>query len=506
MPPSSPQPLSPRSAALLATAWAPPRADPALGEKVRSSPAMLAKMANDSAGLWVILRDSAAKAIKAGDQEALEKLKESGFFPERGQKMPGFHEDWWTGAFMAGGMKGLMALLNVFTQQASETPKLSSILARAGGFGHSIARLEEAMAYLPNSGGPWREIAGLSGSMRDEFMAKAGLVLVRRGLKSGWLGQRELNAGKNPVAIRLMAYCVGALTQRVRGAVSEADFREDALALIGEIHAASRAGGEPRPTSKELDSDLLRELHQALRSGIPVNQLQPAFDLIDQQWRHKISDITAKAIARASHEEPLNLTAQTMAAALTLGASNVGAILTSGRREGVAQLADLGLLDAAPITEWRQIENPLKARWHYLEAKALAGREIDMSKRFGKITQSIEACDASEEQKKQWLSELDAFPAEPPKESRIHLPFRAEISPVALFVALTGDFEGSRGAMGDLADRGFSIKEGVEQAARWFENGKRAQKASWLPALIERQEIGLAALPAPASGRGAPRV
>lgn len=303
------------------------------------------------------------------------------------------------------------------------------------------------MAHLPcPDGRPWRELARF-GDTSPSFMVSVGFKILRRGLKSGWLSQEELLAGARPLAIEFARICSNALNRAGKG-YEEA---QDASAAIAEIYQAARARGAQRPKSQTSDMDLRQSLMGALTNGRSIQELQPAFDLMDLSWEKKISAIAARAIKEASDEKPLNAAAQPAAALEALRGSFVGSMMRSQRPEAIKELGSRGLLDDCVITVWRQIENPLKARRHWVEAHEAAGRPVDMSKRFANLRSNIEACDAPEEQKGQWLSWLEQTPAAMPAESRINLPFKERLSAGALAFAMIAIGEQGRSAAGSGA-------------------------------------------------------
>lgn len=474
----------------LTRAWSPPKVD-------KSSSAMMGEMKRDSATLWEALDAQALKAIEAGDEAALLALKDQGFFPERGAHPPGCSEGWFLEAFMRKGMKGLMPLVSVFRQQSREIPSLSDALSRARALDYSIPRLEEAMAHLPNAKGPWREFARY-GQTDINFMFQVGFKIARRGLRSGWLGQEELGAGKVPVAVKLMGLCVQAVTLERQSRPSNKREAADARALVGEIVKIARAGGAGRPRSKDGDAELRKGLRVALIAGEPIESIQPAFDLIDLEWRKPVFKITFSAIAQANADSPLNNAAQAKAALAALSESFVGAMMRSQRPEAIETLAREGLLGDLPVTVWRQCENPLKARRHWVEACEAAGREVDMSKRFDGLRRSIEECDAPEEKKALWLSGFEQTPGGMPAEPRINLPFKDTLSVGALALALIADWKTAQPMCEALANAGVDLERALKQSETLLDV-KHARSHPWMGPLIERQALALAAGP----GRGA---
>lgn len=475
----------------LASAWAPPEGDRAL----RSS---LGRSQKEAKALWAAWVERAVGAIDAGDAAAMMELKERGFFPERGYALPGGHDGWWLSAFLRNGMKGLMPLLSAFPQQIDQTPALSVIFERAQAFDHSLPRLEEAMAHLPcASGSPWRELSRF-GASAPHFMSKAGVKLIRRGLKSGWLGQKELNEGARPLAIELTRLTVEAL-RRADGE-GEARVAREALA---DIHRVSRAGGAPRPKSEAADMGLWAELTRALSNGHPPSAVQPAFDLMNLRWQKPISQIAREAVREAAEASPMNIAAQPAAAASALRESFVGAMISSRDPAAIAELARLGLLDETPFTLWRQIENPLKARRHWVEARAAAGRPVDMAKRFASLRSSIELCDAPEEQKARWIEQLNEEPEGMPAEPRVSLPFKQSLSPGALILGLVpvGSSSALRLAQA-LCEAGIEVGRSIDQAEKFF-GLKDLRSIPGMRALIERQALEAETA---AAGRSAPRL
>lgn len=463
----------------LATAWAPPKGDPARRA--------LSESASNAKKLWQEWAHKAMTAIATADTEALNELKASGFFPERGVNPPKRHEGWFMSAFLINGMKSLTALVSVFPHLADQTPTLAQVFEISERQKLDLRRWEEAMAYLPNARDPWREFVSY-GQSSPSFMVDAGFKIARRGLKSGWLSQEGLNAGKQPMGVAIAVLCVKRIlfsNARSQGGV------DDAFALLKEIHAASRAHGAARPRSQDLDMALKKILGSALTVGHAVESLQPAFDLIDLQWEKSVSSITARSIADASVKTPLNATAQQTAALNALASSYVGFMIRSQKPEAIRLLASKGLLDDSPILSWGQVENPLMARWHWKQATAKAGRPVDMSKRFESIREKIETSDAADENKQLWLSWLDADPTEAPAEARINLPSRKALSAGALAIALVDNWNDAAPFCQALVDAGVDLNRALAQAAS-FANPtemKRAMSRPWLGALLERQAL-----------------
>lgn len=443
----------------------------------------LAELSQASKKLWEGWNKRAASAIAAGDAEALQTLREEGFFPSTGARPPGCHENWWMSAFMMGGIKGVSALATVFPQQAHEAPTVEQALAGAKGYGYSRARLEEALRGLPFQGSPWRAFVALDESMLRELMGNSGADIMEDALESGWLSAKELNAGKSPLAISLSVFFAGALTSRPPPKGDESSYRATCARLLVKVCETSLAAGGPSGSGGSVD--LISRLNTALRWGYPVEALQPAFDLAKREWREPLSKMAAPYLTKA----PGDAKSQANAALIGLSMSSLGELLRGAHPGNIGKAAGLGLLDVVTITVDVLVEHPLKARRHWVEATAKAGRPIDMSKRFDRIASVIEASSAPAKQKEDWLALLSESPSDFPSERVLTVPTVMGLSPVAMAIKITQSPEALQSVLTELSERGFNLREGVEQATLWLDSGTRLAGMRWLKPLLERQEL-----------------
>lgn len=370
---------------------------------------------------WKEWLPRAKSALATGDKAALEELRDEGFFPEARHPL-GKEMNWWSWAFVYGGIKGLDALLETFPSQAKNCPDFGDILKAAEIFNCDIHRLREGHHRLSLFSKGWIETARHCSQPQNPSLAlRLGIPRALEARQSGELSDSFLGDSGTEVLDALIGMTLPVLGLGIDGR----EIRPSAITLSP---ARQKAREEQIRAQQAPAFDLLRSLGEvaraypgfqkqswletqvkfgvALSRGVGIDTLEPLLLAYGIDPAEPLSDQIAR-VNKESLARPTSMRDQRETAERAIRQSLIPMIIKGGDANDLARLRARGSLEDAKLYEWKSITHPYLVWQERERLRESLGREPKMQVRFETLRGLIESSGLSPAERKAHLDWLD---------------------------------------------------------------------------------------------------